>query len=189
MSRPQTSKLFENLVRLSISDFRGYLSDTRACTGHLQSLMPFSPLIIDTGSERPFAMFSYWKDGRKIPNFVPLVKIAGNLGKGYVWYFVCPETGKRCRTLYSANGCFYHRTAFSNTIYRSQAASKKSRRFTALGIADRAVEEFFSGNNVRTHYKGKPTKRYTRLLRQIERSARYEREITHANNSFSNRTF
>lgn len=58
---------------------------------------------------------------------IQLVSVPSNLGKGEVLYFLCPESGKRCRILYCAYG--YHkwksREAYSHRLYyQCQTASK-----------------------------------------------------------------
>lgn len=69
-------------------------------------------------------------DGRKVKQIVNLTARNSNLGagRGRVWYFVCPGTGKLCRKLYFANGKFYGRMALRNAIYQSQAETKSISR-------------------------------------------------------------
>ena len=40
-----------------------------------------------------------------------LTSIPSNLGKGVVWYFICPFTWKRCRKLHLLDERFMHRSA------------------------------------------------------------------------------
>lgn len=60
---------------------------------------------------------------------VYLVSTPSNLGKGQIWYFECPQTGKKCRKLYSIGGYFLHREAFNGCMYECQTQSKKWRHF------------------------------------------------------------
>lgn len=104
---------------------------------------------------------------------VRLVSVPSNLGKGLIWYFLCPQTNKRCRKLYSIGGYFLHREAFSGCMYDCQTKSKYYRKL------DRMLGPYFRINRLyeqlhskhfKTHYAGKPTKRYLRIKGQIQRA-------------------
>ncbi|MEH6405997.1 MAG: hypothetical protein V7767_01830 [Leeuwenhoekiella sp.] len=69
--------------------------------------------------------YNYKKEPRNYK--VNLVSIPSNIGNGKIWYFLCPETNKRCRNLYSIGGYFLHRKAFKGAMYESQKQSKKWR--------------------------------------------------------------
>ena len=56
-----------------------------------------------------------------------LTSIPSNLGKGVVWYFICPFTWKRCRKLYLLDERFMHRSALPSEMYECQTQSKKWR--------------------------------------------------------------
>jgi hypothetical protein len=73
---------------------------------------------------------------------VQLVSAPSNLGKGFVWYFVCPRPGKRCRKLYLADTYFYHREAFHGCMYESQTQSKKYRQL------DKTLGAYFKSDNL-----------------------------------------
>jgi len=106
---------------------------------------------------------------------VRLESLPSNLGKGLIWYFVCPATGKRCRTLYGIGERFLSRHAYPNAMYRCQTESKSDRglrRYITLNGTTRnpkAVWNFFDGKHYRTHYKGKITKRYRAYLERTEK--------------------
>jgi len=96
-----------------------------------------------------------------------------NLGKGLIWYFLCPQTNKRCRKLYSIGGYFLHREAFSGCMYETQTQSKKHRQL------DKSLGAFFKTDDLysqlyQKHFKktyaGKPTKKYLRILEQIKKA-------------------
>lgn len=67
----------------------------------------------------------------KMDYCVHLVSQPSNLGKGRVWYFVCPKTGNLCRKLYYRPYLFVSRFAF-NLMYRKQIESKKMREWQKL---------------------------------------------------------
>jgi hypothetical protein len=102
---------------------------------------------------------------------VNLVNRVSNLGKGLIWFFVCPSTGKLCRKLYLNSGYFLHRTAFKSMMYSKQIESKKFRNlskvFGAYFIRDEVYSELYK-KYFKTHYNGKPTKRYLKLKNQID---------------------
>lgn len=60
--------------------------------------------------------------------YINLESIPSNLGKGKIWYFVCPINYKRSRILYQAYGSNYFksREAFQNRIYYSSQICSKS---------------------------------------------------------------
>ncbi len=96
-----------------------------------------------------------------------------NLGKGLIWYFLCPQTNRRCRKLYSIGGYFLHREAFNGCMYETQTQSKKYRQLDkTLGAyfeIDNLYEELYKKNFKKT-YAGKPTKRYLRIMEQIQKA-------------------
>jgi hypothetical protein len=104
---------------------------------------------------------------------VQLISKLSNLGKGYVWYFVCPKTNKRCRKLYLADTYFYHRLAFNGCMYEKQTQSKKSRYFDKTLGAYFKSDDLYSELNkkhLKKNYAGKPTKKYLKLTRQIQKA-------------------
>ncbi|MFC3881275.1 hypothetical protein ACFOSV_13870 [Algoriphagus namhaensis] len=104
---------------------------------------------------------------------VRLVKKPTNLGIGEMWFFRCPSTGKLCRKLYSIEGYFYHREAFKGCFYEAQIQSKYARfidkNFRAYFKVDSLYEQVCKKHLKKT-YAGKPTKKYSKLLNQIEKA-------------------
>lgn len=128
---------------------------------------------INTQPESPFLELDYKYNEALIKYRVQLVSALSNLGKGFVWYFVCPCTGKRCRKLYLADTYFYHRTAFKGCMYENQTQSKKSRYLVkTLGEyfrSDQLIEQLYK-KYLKKQYAGKPTKKYLKLTQQIQRA-------------------
>ena len=118
-----------------------------------------------------YIIFDYRCNGEPKRYKVNLVSRVSNLGKGLIWFFVCPSTGKLCRKLYLNSGYFLHRTALKNLMYSKQIESKKFRNiskvFGAYFIRDEVYSELYK-KYFKTHYNGKPTKRYLRLKNQID---------------------
>ena len=123
--------------------------------------------------ENPYIEFDYKCNQQPIKYKVQLVSALSNLGKGFVWYFVCPKTGVRCRKLYLADTYFYHRSAFRGCMYEKQTQSKKSRYLNkTLGVyfrTDQLIEQLYK-KHFKKQYAGKPTKKYLKLTQQIEKA-------------------
>jgi hypothetical protein len=123
--------------------------------------------------ENPYIEFDYKCNQQPIKYKVQLVSALSNLGKGFVWYFVCPKTNKRCRKLYLADTYFYHRSAFRGCMYEKQTQSKKSRYLNkTLGVyfrTDQLIEQLYK-KHFKKQYAGKPTKKYLKLTQQIEKA-------------------
>jgi|SRR5690625_4601902 len=114
--------------------------------------------------------YTYNKE-EKVSYRVNLTTVVSNLGRGKIWYFVCPHTGKRCRKLYSAGKYFLHRDAYPQAMYECQTYSKRSRQVNKVCKimygSDELYEELYS-KHFKTHYAGKPTKRYKKILNELE---------------------
>ena len=126
-----------------------------------------------THSENLFLEFDYKCNQVPIKYKVQLISVPSNLGKGVVWYFVCPRTGKHCRKLYLADTYFYHREAFKGCMYEKQTQSKKSRYLDKILGAyfktDQLYEQLYK-KNFKKQYAGKPTKNYLKLTQQIQKA-------------------
>jgi hypothetical protein len=128
---------------------------------------------VNTQSEQPYIELDYKYNEAPIKYRVQLVSAPSNLGKGVVWYFVCPRTGKRCRKLYLADTYFYHRSAFRGCMYEKQTQSKVNRYLDkTLGVyfrSDQLFEQLYK-KHFKKQYAGKPTKKYLRIMEQIQKA-------------------
>ena len=127
---------------------------------------------VNTPSEQPYIELDYKYRDEPRNYKVRLVSIPSNLGKGLIWYFLCPQTNKRCRKLYSIGGYFLHREAFNGCMYETQTQSKKNRKLLKTLDAYFKSEELYSQlhhKNLKKTYAGRPTRRYLNLLKQIEK--------------------
>ena len=110
---------------------------------------------------------------------IQLDSIPSNLGKGKVWYFICPFTRKRCRKLHLISERFMHRSNLPSGMYSKQTQSKSLRLmakfYGSCFDIDRIYQELYS-KHFKTHYKGKPTKRYVKLMKQISVAERISHE-------------
>ncbi|MDA7803456.1 hypothetical protein N8987_02615 [Crocinitomix sp.] len=129
--------------------------------------------------DKPYIELDYnWNDEVKKYK-IYLVTVPSNLGTGELYYFLCPFSGKRCRILHLISGVFCHRDTYTNVCYESQTYSKEMREadrfFRGYNLADKANEKMRVKHFTRS-YKGKPTKRYQKLLKQVRHSQRYTHE-------------
>ena len=136
-------------------------------------------IAVNTHSVNPYLELNYNCNGNPVNYRVPLVNIPSNLGKGVVWYFLCPATGKRCRKLYLIREKFLHREAYRGCMYEIQTHSHKSRQliriFDKAFVTDKVYKQLYS-KYFKTHYAGKPTKRYLRLKEKIWQSEQFTLE-------------
>lgn len=102
--------------------------------------------------------------------------IPSNLGKGYLLYFICPVSFKRCRILYRAYGSlhFKAREAYQYRLYyKAQTSSKKYAlldRYDTVRTKVETIRDCKRRNQ--TTFKGKPTKRslkYNDLIDKYEK--------------------
>lgn len=123
-----------------------------------------------------YIIFDYSCNGEPKKYRVNLISKTSNLGKGKVWFFVCPSTGKLCRKLHLYSGYFLHRTAFTGLMYSKQIESKRSREmlkmFDGYFVPDSVYEELYK-KYFKTHYNGKPTKRFLKLQNKIDTAKNY----------------
>jgi len=93
---------------------------------------------------------------------VYIEKVLSNLGRGFVYYFICPNTGNRCRILYRAYGShtFRSRKGFSYRLYYPlQQGSKLGLIFDRKFSAEEKYLKLSEGRKRNQHYfKGKITK-------------------------------
>ncbi|SDS49771.1 hypothetical protein SAMN04515667_2309 [Formosa sp. Hel1_31_208] len=178
MPKPYTFPIiYDEVLQISITKLKewGYLNSQRfrsnIITWSTNGEKTSSILIkLITRGEQSYIELDY-KFGNEARKYkVGLVSVPSNLGKGVIWYFLCPQTNRKCRKLYSISGYFLHREAFGGCMYESQTQSKQWRYFKSvygtLFDLERCYDKLYS-KHFKTHYRGKPTKRYLRLLRQI----------------------
>ena len=170
--------LLDDVLKLNISKLNewGYLKKGKIQNGdvHWTSSGGSKSTIsikVNRVSSEPYVQLNYKINGEPKNYKVLLVSIPSNLGKGVVWYFLCPQTNKRCRILYLVGGLFLHREAFNGAMYESQTYSKSFRSLNksmkAYLMVDKFYEQIYCKYFKKT-YRGKPTKRYLKLLEQIE---------------------
>jgi hypothetical protein len=181
MPKPHTyPTLFDDVKTISISFLtkHGYLKPNQWRNGTITwsrngNKTGSISIGIYTNPENSYLELDYKCNEAPINYRVQLISAPSNLGKGVVWYFICPSTGKRCRKLYLADTYFYHRSAFRGCMYEKQTQSKKSRHLDkTLGLyfqVDKLFEQLYK-KHLKKHYAGKPTKKYLKLTQQIQKA-------------------
>jgi len=181
MPKPHTlPTLYNEALQIHISKLKGwgYLDPEQTKSGTLNWSSNGNPtgsisIKVNTQSEQPYIELDYkYKDEPR--NYkVYLTSTPSNLNRGEIWYFLCPQTNKRCRKLYSIGGYFLHREAFNGCMYETQTQSKKYRQLDkTLGAyfkSDNLYSELYK-KNFKKSYAGKPTKKYLKLTQQIQRA-------------------
>jgi hypothetical protein len=169
----------ENCNTVSITKLKawGYLNNgiksgviSWSISGEVHSRIGIKSTILE---HEKYITLEYTQSGETIKYDVSIISIPSNLGKGSVYYFVCPNTGKHCRKLYHNSKYFLHREAFRYFYYDKQIEAKKYRYlvsiFDKVFIKDEVYEEQYK-KHFKTHYNGKPTKRYKKILDKIKRA-------------------
>jgi hypothetical protein len=176
---PTFPTLYNTLITLSISFLtkNGYLKPNQWKSGIMtwsrngNKIGSISIEVCLYRGESPYLELSYKSNDTPIKYRVQLVSTPSNLGKGVVWFFICPHTIKRCRKLHLCNSYFYHRSAFTNCMYEKQTESHKNRKlgqlFDKWNNSDKALQ-LFNSKHFKMQYNGKPTKRYLKLIKQAE---------------------
>ena len=101
------------------------------------------------------------RDGKtnQIRYSVKVISTPSNLGKGCIYYFVCPYGSKRCKILYLGYGSYYFkcREAYTHRIYyASQLSSRMDYHNDKYWNYERKLGKQFK-KRYRRHYKGKET--------------------------------
>jgi len=167
--------LFDECKPLYIADLKrlGYLNPNSYCSGIIHWTTNGEPtgsvsIKVNTASEPYYIELNYSVNSKPIKYRIRLVTLPSNLGKGVIWAFICPKTGKRTRKLYLVGDYFLHREAFQGCMYSIQTKSKRERKlskfFDTLKTAEQLESRYF-----KKYYNDKPTKRYLSLLRQYEK--------------------
>jgi hypothetical protein len=131
---PSYPILYDEVLQINISKLKewGFLKPGQFKSGTLtwsrwNEQVGRISIKMNTQSEHPYLELDYKCDDNPRKYKVCLVSIPSNIGKGEIWYFLCPVINKRCRKLYLVGDYFLHRDAFSGCMYDCQTKSKKYR--------------------------------------------------------------
>lgn len=180
---PTFPTLYNEVIKLYVSKLKqwGYLEPESFKSGTVnwyRNGEKFSTISILANAD--YIIVRYTCNGIDKQYQINIEYLPSNLGKGQIPFFICPFTGKRCRTLYLLNGNFSHRSACKGCFYESQTQSKYSRKLEKLFKhyfdSGKYYEEIYS-KHFKSHYNGKPTKRYLKLLEKIEKAEQVTPEM------------
>ena len=179
MPKPYTfPTLYDEVLQLNISKLKGwgYLAPGQIKSGSINwsrngNRTGSISITANTRSEKPYIELDYKYKDQPRKYKVYLTSIRSNLDLGKIWYFLCPQTKKRCRKLYSVGGYFLHREAFNGCMYEIQTQSKKYRNLKNTFGTYLEYDEIYSElykKHFKKQYAGKPTKRYLRIMEKIQ---------------------
>lgn len=169
----------ENMLSLNIKKFRewgflkyGFIKDgyiTWSIDDEITSRLSYTIHFFEIN---PYLELRYSIDDIDYKYSIYFECVQSNLDKGVVWYFICPKSNKRSRKLFLYNGYFVNRKS-THAIYDTQTKPKSYRlmekTFGAYFDIENYYEEIYS-KHFKKFYKGKPTKRYKRLLELIDKA-------------------
>jgi hypothetical protein len=161
------------------------LNVTALLNGHLSSLVPIGicpcPLpahpvqvvyyLVELEDVAPHVVLLFVYKDKLLLQHVKLIAKPSNLGKGTVWYFQCPKTGRLCRKLYCFQDSFLHRLAYPTARYECQTYSSSVRylkqQFDKQAAHDE-LESIVHWPYAKSHYRCVPTKRITYLKSRLD---------------------
>jgi len=179
---PTYPTLYDEVLQISITKLKEwqYLNPEQIKSGTITwsrngNTTGSISISVNTFSEQPFIELDYKYRDEPRNYKIQLVSVPSNLGKGLIWYFLCPNTNKRCRKLYSIRGYFLHREAFHDCMYESQTKSKYYRNLDKTLGAYFRTDDLYNQKcqkHFKKKYAGKPTKKYLRIMEQIQKAER-----------------
>ncbi|WP_010181223.1 hypothetical protein [Aquimarina agarilytica] len=172
--------IFDNCLIINITDLKkwNYLKSNQHKSGIISwevngiNLAKVKIAVNISSTISPEVTISYLSKENTISYDIKLVSVPSNLGKGSIYYFLCPFTLKRCRKLYLVNDYFIHRSAVPNGMYSSQIKSKKWRHIEKIygpNFNINKCKELLYSKYFKKYYNDRPTKRYLKLKEKIIR--------------------
>lgn len=116
---------------------------------------------------------SYICFDEKIEYEIRIISKISNLGKGEIFFFICPFAQKLCRKLYSFGRYFCHREAMKNSYYYSQTLSSTG-RFIDKKICSFHYRDVYLSKlekkYFKKYYKGITTKKYDLIIKKLNQN-------------------
>lgn len=168
--------IIDNLKTISISFIksRKYLDSNGTKVGQLQWICGGKPqgeidLLVTKSNDQALLILEYNFNKEPVKLHIKIISQKSNLGKGLVWYFICPVTQKKCRILYQVDKYFLHRDNLSNAMYSSQTKSKKYRDLEKEFACVKYRDQYraFQKKYAKRYYNGKITKKYLAVLNKM----------------------
>ncbi len=171
--------IFDELKIVTITDLKkfGYLKTGNRkgnlrwkCRGEYTGDVDIIVWLSETDRRGSLQFIYTYNKEKHYHYFVDLIAVPTNLGIGLRWYFLCHVTGERCTKLHLANGYFQHRSGIKGAFYETQTRSRYSRLDDRYW---RSQEQIFTPY-LKSHYRGRPTKRFLRCFQAYKRSKGWE---------------
>ena len=111
-----------------------------------------------------------------IDSFIQIVSMPSNLGKGVIYFFICPENGYKCRILYKTHNSdtWKSRSAYHPRIYYPYQLSSIYNYYNDRYWATKGEVEHLYSRQVKSHYGGHPTALQTRIKRLEDKLEKYD---------------
>ncbi len=156
---------------LRISDVRQLLKQGHTVTAEATfPALGSMELHADWTGPQPFLRLRYQHINGTLYDYrIGIDAVKSNLGRGQLFYFRCPETGRRCRMLYMAYNypSFKAREAYRIRLYYPKQLTGGRGRYNALyWMAEEQLEQL-SQRRQSLLYAGRPT-RYARKIDALE---------------------
>lgn len=119
--RKQSTIIIEHLPSLRTSDLKNWDTISNLCVPGKDNCLTRYQLTYELTRET--LILGYYVNGGHREQFIDLCFEPSNLGTGEVWYFICPQTEKKCRKLVLWNGKFIHQSNIQNLYYKQQTES------------------------------------------------------------------
>jgi len=172
--------VYNELKQISISDLKrwDYLNDGCIRNGSIQwSIEGIQTATIGVYvnlATHSYLELRYKVNDTSINYKVELVRKPSNLGKGFVFYFLCPFSRKLSKKLYLNGKHFVNRTMIEG-LYECQRWSSRDKLLFAnydyLENVSKALE-LLESKHFMKYYDGRPTKRYLKIIHLIEYAKR-----------------
>ncbi len=175
---PTFPDCFDEVKKITITSLirLGYLRPSATATGPYRWTRGGKPsgwISLSVSLPDCYIDLDYNYGDKPISYRIQLESIPKHFG-GCEWYFICPATGKRCRTLYGIGELFLSRFAYPSAMYSSQTQSKRWRGLSnAMSCLD-LERDHLNKRHSRTTYRGNLTKRYRRIL---DKQARFDPSV------------
>lgn len=132
---------------------------------------------MDIGSEYKYIGLDYLVNDERITYEIEITTQQSNLGIGELYYFVCPWSGKRVKSLYLCYGSKYFKSRYAYhkpIFYKSQIQGKNYYNSHRKFKIERQLQALHDKGFKET-YKGKPT-RIAKYVEKLKQEFQYHEE-------------
>lgn len=122
-----------------------------------------------------FVRLNYFAGNERQKIFVELTRKASNLGRGFRYYFICPQTKASCSALYlpPSNKAFASRGFFPDARYNLQTVSRLNKLQNQI-FSYKFAQESFDRRYQKNTYQGKLTSTFIRQQKKLIKAQKLE---------------